>query len=71
MPLYTVHVKIETDIEVAAADRLDAIERTGQLELGRFITPANATVVGVTEDIAAEIPDEQSGEGDSGEGDGQ
>jgi len=74
MPRYTVHIKVETDVDIAATDRAEAIELAGQLELNRFISPANATVVAVMEDPAAEIPDESSARGSaegSGEGSGE
>lgn len=67
MPRYTVHIKVETDVDIAATDRAEAIELAGQLELNRFISPANATVVAVMEDPAADLPEEDPGEG-TGEG---
>ncbi len=63
MPTYTIHIKIETDVNVTAEDRDQAIELAGQLELGQFISRDNATVTAVMEDVAAEIPDENPDEG--------
>lgn len=59
MSTYTIHIKIETDVNVTAEDKNQAIELAGQLELGQFISSDNATVTAVMEDVAAEIPDEK------------
>lgn len=62
MPNYTIHVRIETDIEVAAESRDEAMGLVAQQEFGRYISPANATVVAVCEDPVNEEPSEDAGE---------